>query len=171
MDKFQAEAKFCKNGTDCEEKNVAGQWSNIYDQAFKVELENGIRFLSNFKYTVKPEISQDPTKDGADEFQNLKTGDYNKFDTACDKTMVGFVQTIPTKSTERYTMNKHHINCFWGDQETHYDMEKTVSVKTESDSVKVAVITNQNKIVTDDLKGKPSDDNDLELSSEVNLSQ
>lgn len=43
-------------------------WSNIYDQAFKVELDNGIRFLSNFKYTVKPEISQDPTKDGADEF-------------------------------------------------------------------------------------------------------
>ena len=31
---------------------------------------------------------------------------------------------------------------------THYDMEKTVSVKTESDTVKVAVITSQNKIAT-----------------------
>ena len=91
MDKFQAEAKFCKNGTECEDKTVAGQWSTIYDQSFKVELDNGLRFLANFKYTVKPEISQDPTQDGADEFSTLKTGDYSKFDTQCDKTMIGFV--------------------------------------------------------------------------------
>lgn len=31
MDKFQAEAKFCKNGTECEDKTIAGQWSTIYD--------------------------------------------------------------------------------------------------------------------------------------------
>jgi len=57
MDRFQAEAKFCKNGTECEDKTIAGSWSTIYDQAFKVELDNGMRFLANFKYTVKPEIS------------------------------------------------------------------------------------------------------------------
>ena len=45
-------------------------------------------------------------------------------------------------------------------------MEKTVSVKTESDSVKVAVITNQNKIVTDDLK-KPADTEDIETDSSI----
>ena len=45
-------------------------------------------------------------------------------------------------------MTDHNIECFYGQQETHYDMEKTVSVKTESDTVKVAVITSQNKIVT-----------------------
>jgi len=95
MDKFQAEAKFCKGGKNCEEKNIPGTWSTIYDQAFKVELENGMRFLANFKYAVKPTISKDPTKDGADEFVSLKTGDYNKFNSHCDKTMVGFVQTIP----------------------------------------------------------------------------
>jgi len=33
----------------------------------------------------------DPTKDGAEEFGQLKTGDYAKFDTSCDKSMVGFV--------------------------------------------------------------------------------
>jgi hypothetical protein len=31
-------------------------------------------------------------------------------------------------------------------------MEKTVSVKTDSDAVKVAVITTQNKIVTDSIE-------------------
>jgi hypothetical protein len=56
--------------------------------------------------------------------------------------MVGFVQTMPKLSSETYTMSHHKVSCFWGEQETHYDMEKTVSVKTESDAVKVAVITN-----------------------------
>jgi len=79
--------------------------------------------------------------------------------------MVGFVQSIPKKSSEKYSMNSHKTQCFWAEQDTHYDMEKTVSVKTESDSVKVAVITNQNKIVTDDFNSKkPSDDTDLEVN-------
>ena len=78
----------------------------------------------------------------------MKTGDYGKFDSQCDQTMVGFVQTIPTVSKEKYGMMNQHIQCFYGEQETHYDLEKTVSVKTESDTVKVAVITSQNKIVT-----------------------
>jgi len=61
----------------------------------KVELENGLRFITNLKYTVKPQVSKDPTQDSVDEFQQLKTSDYNKFDSQCDKTMVGFVQTMP----------------------------------------------------------------------------
>ena len=102
-----------------------------------------MRFLANFKYTVKPEISQDPTKDGADEFQSLKAGDYNKFETHCDQTMVGFIQTMPTVgNNQQYTMGNHRVQCFFGMQKIHYDMEKTVQVKTDSDNVKVAVITN-----------------------------
>lgn len=54
MDKFQAEATFCKGGKECESKHIAGNWSDIYDQSFKVELDNGLRFLANFKYSVKP---------------------------------------------------------------------------------------------------------------------
>ena len=127
MDKFQAEATFCKGGTACEEKHVSGNWSNIYDQSFKVELDNGLRFISNFKYSVKPQISEDPTKDGANEFISLKTGDYNKFDTQCDKTMVGFVQKMASKNKDAPgSYEKHEIQCFWGQQDTHYDMEKTV---------------------------------------------
>jgi len=68
--------------------------------------------------------------------------------------MVGFVQTIPTMTKEKYGMADHHISCFYGEQETHYDMEKTVSVKTESDTVKVAVITSQNKIVTQPIENE-----------------
>ena len=49
-------------------------------------------------------------------------------------------------------MQKHKMQCFWGEQETHYDMEKTVAVQTDGDSVKIAVITAQNKIVTDEPK-------------------
>ena len=60
--------------------------------------------MANFKYTVKSSISIDPVKDGAEEFSQLKTGDYNKFDTQCDKTMVGFVQTMPGVSSEQYTL-------------------------------------------------------------------
>lgn len=70
--------------------------------------------------------------------------------------MVGFVQTIPTVYKKEYTMTKHRVVCFYGEQDTHYDMEKTVSVKTESDTVKVAVITSQNKIVSQPLE-KPAD--------------
>ena len=55
--------------------------------------------------------------------------------------MIGFVQTVPSVSKEQYGMTNHKVVCFYGEQETHYDMEKTVSVKTESDTVKVAVIT------------------------------
>jgi hypothetical protein len=54
MDKFQAEATFCKNGKECDSKHISGNWSDIYDQSFKVELDNGLRFLANFKYSVKP---------------------------------------------------------------------------------------------------------------------
>jgi len=60
-------------------------------------------------------------------------------------------------------MTNHKVVCFFGSQETHYDMEKTVSVKTESDTVKVAVITSQNKIIT-----KPIEDQvNLQLSSTI----
>ena len=118
-------------------------------------------------YSVKPQISEDPTQDGADEFSQLKTGDYNKFDSECDKTMVGFVQTMPTKSSEKYSMGQHKVTCFWGEQDTHYDMEKTVQVKTDTDAVKVAVITSQNKIVTDSLESKPQDTENLQIEESI----
>jgi hypothetical protein len=49
-------------------------------------------------------------------------------------------------------------------------MEKTVSVKTESDTVKVAVITTENKIVTDDTQSL-TETNDLQMDDDVSLAQ
>ena len=45
-------------------------------------------------------------------------------------------------------------------------MEKTVSVKTESDAVKVAVITTENKIVTDSLDA-PADTTEVQTEDDV----
>ena len=161
-----AEAVHCKDDKSCDGEKISGTWSTIYDQAFRIELSNGLRFLANFKYSVKDDISKDPTKDGADEFAFLKAGDYNKFDTHCDKTMIGFVQTMPSvKSNEVFTMNKHRVQCFYGVQSTHYDMEKTVQVKTDNDNVKVAVITNQNKVQTSDA---PADNENIMVDAELN---
>lgn len=56
-------------------------------------------------------------------------------------------------------MQEHEIQCFFGEQETHYDMEKTVSVKTDDADVKIAVITNQNKI----------EDTFLQTEAEINM--
>ena len=61
-------------------------------------------------------------------------------------------------------MNNHKISCFWAEQETHYDLEKTVAVKTEADDIKIAVITAQNKIITDT---KLNDEVNLQLEASV----
>lgn len=148
MDKNQVEAILCVDGVTCQTEHLTGTWSTIYDQSMKIELENGYRFLANFKYTIKDDISKNPLKDGSDRFETVKTGDYGKFDSQCDKTMVGFMQSIPTQTKKKFSISQHNVVCFYGEQETHYEMEKTVSVKTESDTVKVAVITQQNKIST-----------------------
>lgn len=97
----------------------------------------------------------------------MKTGDYNKFDTQCDKTMVGFVQKMGSKNDKASSFSKHEVQCFFGEQDTHYDMEKTVQVKTDSDAVKIAVITTQNKIVTaEDGAKKPADATNVQLDSD-----
>ena len=40
-------------------------------------------------------------------------------------------------------MAEHKVQCFWAEQTTHYDLTKTVQVKSEDD-VKVAVIVQEN---------------------------
>lgn len=99
-------------------------------------LDNGTRFVANFKYSVKPEVSTNPTADGQSEFANLNEGAYTKFDSQCDKSMVGFVQSVPGmggKSTNS-SMIKHEIKCFYAEQVTHYDLENVVQVKTDTDT-------------------------------------
>lgn len=48
---------------------IKGTWSTIYDQAFRVELENGMRFSANFRYNIIPELSKNPLVDGSQKFE------------------------------------------------------------------------------------------------------
>ena len=61
----------------------------IYDQAMNVELDNGQRFISNFKYTLKDDISADPfgeaKKNGILKFATIETSDYDKFKSEISK--------------------------------------------------------------------------------------
>lgn len=70
---------------------VKGNWMPFYDQAFKVELDNGMRFITNYRYSLKDYITKDPLESGTKLIQDLQTDDYNKFNSECDKTMIGFV--------------------------------------------------------------------------------
>jgi len=81
--------------------------------------------------------------------------------------MVGFVQNMPTVTHKSFSMTEHEVACFYGEQETHYDMEKTVAVKTEQDTVKIAVITNQNKIETDGVSKGPADETNLQIDASL----
>jgi hypothetical protein len=60
-----------------------------------IELDNGMRFIANFRYNLKPELSKDPFKTagekGIGRFSQIQSGDYDKFNSECNKTMVGFV--------------------------------------------------------------------------------
>ena len=61
------------------EGSVGGSWMAFYDQAFKVDLQNGVRFIANYRYSLKDRISNDPLAAGAKKFQNLNTDDYDSF--------------------------------------------------------------------------------------------
>lgn len=53
--------KITDKNSKCDSKVIInGKWSPIYSQALLVELENGMRFISNFRYNVKESLSQDP---------------------------------------------------------------------------------------------------------------
>jgi len=91
---------------------VKGTWSTIYDQAFRVELENGMRFTANFRYNVIPDISKDPLADGSSKFEGTGTGDYASFTSKCNESMVGFVQHVG--GDKGSSMKNHQSQCFYG---------------------------------------------------------
>ena len=63
LDNYKAEAQQCEAGGKCSEGVIAGKWSTVYDQAMKVDLDNGMRFLANFRYNVKSTTINDPLND------------------------------------------------------------------------------------------------------------
>mmetsp|Transcript_4265 Transcript_4265/g.6272 ORF Transcript_4265/g.6272 Transcript_4265/m.6272 type:complete len:100 (-) Transcript_4265:307-606(-) len=95
---MSAEAEVCESLSKCS-GSLSGKWFSFYDQAFKVDLDNGMRFITNYKYALKEYVDSDPLKDGIKKLAELDTDDYDKFYSICDKTMVGFVQQRGSPST------------------------------------------------------------------------
>ena len=136
MDDFKAEAVLCPGTTGlqegqspatCEKQLIKGHWTAIYDQALNIELESGHRFITNLRYNLKQDISQDPLvtaqKEGTGPFEALETGDYEKFDSDCTRTMVGFVQNIPKITGQQGGMKSHRVQCFHGQMVQPYAIE------------------------------------------------
>ena len=138
-DGYKASAKYCPGGKACEQSAVQGTWSTIYDQAFRVELDNGMRFITNFRYNVKPSLSENPVADGSNQFEGTKTGDYASFNSDCGSTMVGFVQTVHGNGS---SMKAHKAQCFYGKQTKAYNVQK--SVEEVNDAVKIDRIVEKN---------------------------
>jgi hypothetical protein len=83
---YKAEAVLCKGGDkgNCDSKIINGKWTAIYDQALNIELENGMRFVANLRYNIKNTVTEDPFQEaqgkGVDQWSQIETGDYDKFD-------------------------------------------------------------------------------------------
>jgi len=103
-----AEAVICGDGKKCSETVIKGTWTSIYDQAFNIELDNGVRLVTNLRYNLKKDVSGDPYNEaqtkGIGNFVKIESGDYQYFDSQCDKTMVGFALNIPDKSGAAFSM-------------------------------------------------------------------
>lgn len=115
MDEYKVEAIQCSTETDCgKATKIRGKWSPIYAQAMMVELENGMRFVTNFRYNLKPAISPDPLaekrQDKLDFIQAIGPDDAQHFQSQCDSTMIGHVLLKDSNDD----MKNHRAQCFYG---------------------------------------------------------
>ena len=128
---FSAEARFCKGGDleHCNRERVMGRWMAYYDQALHVELDNGLRFLANFKYEIKRNVTRDPLKADFKKMARLvqEVDDQAKaqFDSICNATMVGFAQNVSRPGT----LQKHPVTCFYGHKDFRQLYEDQVAPK------------------------------------------
>lgn len=117
---FIARASFCPNGdtSKCRQEKIHGRWQDFYDQAMMVELDNNLRFLTNFRYEVKDElikgklVSNFSDKELSKIINNSNAADKDRYTSVCDQTMIGFVQNTEHKST----MDNLEVTCFYGEK-------------------------------------------------------
>tara|TARA_B110000305_G_C19414248_1_gene627096 strand:- start:1317 stop:1616 length:300 start_codon:yes stop_codon:yes gene_type:complete len=82
----------------------------------------------------------------------METGDYEKFDSECTGTMVGFVQNLPKITGKSFSMQHHQVQCFFGEQEKHYNVEKTEAVNTGK--MKLNKIIEHHNITPENIAGE-----------------
>lgn len=63
-------------------------------------------------------------------FADIHSGDYGSFDSDCSATMVGFVQSIPSITGEKYSLTDHKATCFYATQDKSLDLEHTETGQT-----------------------------------------
>ena len=83
-----------------------------------MELDNGLRFIANFKYTLKDDISNDllNEKNLQKKIGYITTETEEAFDMHCDQTMVGFVQEMaPEGHLAKGDMKQMKTVCFYGE--------------------------------------------------------
>lgn len=138
---------------------VSGKWSPIYSQALLVELDNGKRFITNFRYNLKESYLKDPLTGDLSKLSELSTGSEEAFDSECHSTMVGYVQD-DYKNSQRASesMKNFKATCFFGQQIEHYDVETTQPVEEGEKKLKFNKITKHNAAASKDLaiQSKPA---------------
>jgi len=124
-----------------------------------------MRFLANLRYNIKPAVTKDPyqeaQKNGVEQWSQIETGDYDKFDSECTQTMVGFVHNLPEVSGQTFTLANHQVQCFFGQQEKHYDYEKSKQIT--NGKVKWNKIVETHKITPDNIVQTSDDKNKQKL--------
>lgn len=71
---------------------TTGNWSMMYDQGFFVQTEE-FRYYANFKYTLKTDYYD------AASISGLSVSSYDKFNSICYSSMVGFFVRFDTPGT------------------------------------------------------------------------
>lgn len=81
-----------------------------------VQLENNLRFLANFKYEIKKNVTTDPVHAQVD-FQKLipdiESSAKYQFNSICNETMVGFVQNLNKSGS----LTEHPVTCFFAEKD------------------------------------------------------
>jgi hypothetical protein len=81
-----------------------------------IELDNGMRFVTNFRYNLKPSVSENPASEDVSIFKSIikKAGhaSFQYFDFKCDETMIGNVQMY--KEEQNDGMKNFRVQCFYG---------------------------------------------------------
>lgn len=80
-----------------------------------VELDNGKRFITNFRYNLKESFLKDPLNGDISKLGTLSTGSEEAFDSDCKQTMVGYVQDNYNQKTGE-SMKNFKATCFFGQQ-------------------------------------------------------
>ena len=115
-----------------------------------MELDNGKRFITNFRYNLKESFLKDPLNGDISKLKTLSTGSEEAFDSDCQQTMVGYVQENYNQKTGE-SMKNFKATCFFGQQVQHYDIETTKPIEEGEKKMKFNKIIKHNAAASLDL--------------------